>query len=124
MRVEINNTKLIPTRSGVARRERIGWPDMLETQTAAGVGGKAKVAAINGLSGWLDVTPTCLSRAGEPGAGAVALERWSFRAAPGVFELVIEGGAGEKGQLKYTSSWASTIETTVELTEKPAGAVR
>jgi hypothetical protein len=106
VRAEVRNTRLIPTRTALRQRERIGWPDLIECS-----GGEVKVVAANRFSDWLDQTPEAELR--EPGrlllTGGV----------PGrqsrVFEFTVEGAAGAKVTLRYTSAWAKTIEREVEL---------
>ncbi len=113
VRFEIINTKLIPTRSALARRERIGWPDLLE----CGAAGKTlpKVLAINKLANWHDATP-------EPRTGEGMREPSRLLVPEGVpgrraliFELIVEGPADAKCTVRYSSQWASTIESVLQL---------
>ena len=111
VRAEIRNTRLIPTRSSLRRRERIGWPDLLECDP--GPGG-ASVLAVNAYSNWLDQTPEPRFR--EPGRVLVG------DGVPGrearVFEFTVQGAEGQSVMLRYTSQWARTIQQSVELRAK------
>ncbi|MFN7020554.1 MAG: M14 family zinc carboxypeptidase, partial [Phycisphaerales bacterium] len=117
VRFEVVNSRLIPTRSALARRERIGWPDLLEAAPAGGVGG-TKVVAVNQLTDWLDLTPSPMPSAEREPHRVLVPEGVPGRGAR-VFELLVEGKPGDSLGLTYTSSWARTIRTSVELRESP-----
>ncbi|MCC6323049.1 MAG: peptidase M14 [Phycisphaerales bacterium] len=115
VRVEIVNSRLVPTRSMVARRERIGLPDLFES--SGGAGSAARVIAVNQLSDWNDLSPSALTGAESREPGRILVPEGVPGRGSRLFELIVEGGEGQSLNLRYTSSWARSIEQTVELRE-------
>jgi hypothetical protein len=109
IRAEVRNTRLIPTRSELRRRERIGWPDLMECQPMDA--SAISVVAANRLSDWLDRTPEAVLR--EP--GRLLVESGIPGRQTRVFEFVVQPGPETSVKLRYTSAWAKTIERDVEL---------
>lgn len=123
VRAEVTNTQAIPTRSALSARERIGWPDLLEA--GPGAGGAVKVAAVNQLANWLDLTPSPLTGGEDREPGRLLVASGVPGRGTRVFEFIVEGAEGAGLKLRYTSQWAKTIETTVELrAPNPPGSPR
>jgi len=114
LRVEIRNLKLMPTRSALRQRERIGQPDLIECVTnVAGAGGsEARIIAANRMNDWLDRTPVPIATL-EP--GRVLIDDGVPGRGARVVDFIIEGKAGDAITIRYTSAWAKTIERRVEL---------
>jgi hypothetical protein len=113
--VEIWNDKLIPTRSGIARNNRIGAPDILYCRPASEAfnrdGSSAAVVAAGSVPGWLDRQFDAVRH--EPG------RMQNDRGIPGnslrLFRFIVRGAGGEGVTLRYESPKAKTIETTIPL---------
>ena len=114
VRAEVRNTRLIPTCSELRRRERIGWPDLMECQPTDPAA--ASIVAANRRSDWLDRTPEAMLR--EP--GRLLVESGIPGRQTRVFEFVVQAAPGTGVKLRYTSAWAKPIERDVELPPRAA----
>jgi hypothetical protein len=109
---EVRNAKLIPTRTGQARNNRIGTNDLLVCELK----GAGRLVASGTVGGWFDrqmrenrFEPARIQvDAGIPG--------WGAR----IFRFVIEGTEGEEIVLRYSGEKVKTVEKLVVLkaTEK------
>ena len=113
--VEIWNDQLIPTRSGIARANRIGPADLLfcYPQNEAFNRDKASAAVLSAgtLGSWIDKQFDAVTH--EPG------RLQNDRGIPGnsyrLFRFIVKGSEGENVKLRYESEKAKTIETSIEL---------
>jgi Zinc carboxypeptidase len=109
--VEIRNSHLIPTRSGLASKEKIGRNDLFVCDPADG----ASVVAAGRLDSWLDRTmdeerhePGRLQiKDGVPSRGGV------------ICRFIVAGDEGDAVTLRYQAEKAMDIERSVRLEETP-----
>ena len=107
--VEVRNTHLMPTRSAIQQRDRIGRVDLWEM----GSEGAAKVVAAARVDGWYDFYAREVLHEpgrvqmieGVPGRGG-RIARW-----------FVEGPEGASLTMGYSSERARKIERTIELRE-------
>lgn len=109
IRIEIANAHIIPTRTGLRRRERIGWPDLAELK-----GGN--VVAANRLSSWHDLAPAPASHAASREPGRLLIDDGVPGRGSRVVEFIVQAAAGSSLTLEYQSDWARKLEHRVELT--------
>lgn len=115
--VEIKNDNLIPSRSGIARANRIGHADILTLRGSTEPAGQpsSKVVAAGALSNWNDKQPDL-----------VRFEPWRLQMAAGVpskgrriVRYYVKGSPGDEFVVRYEGQKIKTLETTVKLEEKP-----
>jgi hypothetical protein len=111
--LEVRNEKLIPTRSGAARVNRIGTNDIF-TCGSGGHGGPTVVAA-GTLNGWFDKQMDAVEH--EP--GRLQVDRGIGSRENRIFRFIVSGAEGDDVTLKYESQKARTIEKTVGLRATP-----
>jgi hypothetical protein len=103
--VEVANNKPMPTRSGIARRNDIGAPDVLTCEGGSVVAGGTVDGWVNPEFEPVRHEPARLVvNGGVPGRDAV------------IFRFLVEGDAGDTLTLRYAAEKAMDIETTVTLT--------
>jgi len=116
--VEIKNDRLMPSRSGIARNNRIGHADILtcSPRNQASGAGDPVVVASGVLANWADeqIEPVRF----EPGRVQMA------SGIPGkgrrLIRFYVKGGEGAELVLRYESEKARTIETAATLKETAA----
>lgn len=110
---EVRNTRLIPTRSALQQRERIGEPDLLEAD-GAGV----KVVAAAKMSSWFDPSPDGVRS--EP--GRLLFPEGVAGRSGRIVRLLVEADEGASITLRFTSQRAREASVKVALrgTEKAA----
>jgi len=104
---EVRNSRVIPSRSGLARREGVGANDLLLCEPAGG----GEVVASGSLDSWLDRRMDAVRHeparvqleGGVPSRGAV------------IHRFIITGNEGEDVTLRYEAEKARNIQTTVTL---------
>lgn len=112
---ELWNDKLIPTRSGVARNNRIGPADLLFCRPAGEPfnrdASSTSVITSGRVSSWLDRQFDAVAH--EPGRiqNHAGIPGKSYR----IFRFLVKGAAGDQYIIRYESRKAKTVETTVEL---------
>ncbi|MBL8764301.1 MAG: peptidase M14 [Phycisphaerae bacterium] len=109
--LEVRNDHLMPTRSGIARANKIGEPDLLTVSPGEGATATpVRVVAGGTVRDWF--TPQFSPVRDEP-------DRLQVETIPGrggrIFRFLIEGPEGLKVAVKYTSDKATDIGRTIEL---------
>jgi hypothetical protein len=113
--VELWNDKLIPSRSGIARNNRIGPADLLFCRPTNEAFNHDKsspaVIASGTLGSWLDKQIDAVEH--EPGRiqNNAGIPGKSYR----IFRFIVKGNSGDSFILRYESQKAKTIEATIEL---------
>jgi len=113
--LEIKNDKLIPSRSGIARGNRIGTVDLLTCR------GKSEAP---GAASKVVVTAGSVSRFDDKTIDPIQHEPWRVQLPGGIpgkgrrlFRFYVTGNEGDDVVFTYTSQKAKTVETTVKLKE-------
>lgn len=113
VRFEIANAGVIPTRTGLRRRERIGWPDLAEL-------GGATVIAANRLGSWHDLTPTPATDPASREPARLLIDDGVPGRGSRVLEFIVQGAAGGRVSLRYQSDWARLLSHELDLVAPPA----
>lgn len=108
LRVEIANSGAIPTRTGLRRRERIGWPDLAQLEGAT-------VIASHRLDGWNDLVAAAAAEPPRNEPGRVLVHDGVPGRGARVLEFIVQAGAGTQVKLRYTADWARALEQTITL---------
>ncbi|MGE3107385.1 MAG: M14 family metallopeptidase [Phycisphaerales bacterium] len=113
--IEIKNENLIPSRSGIARNNRIGHADIMTCRGAGEPEGQAssRVLAAGTLSDWNDKQP-----------GLVRFEPWRLQMHSGVpskgrviVRYYVKGNVGDEFVVRYQGQKIKTLDTSVKLAE-------
>jgi len=104
---EVRNERLIPTRSGLAARERIGRNDLFLCEPGEG----EHVVTSGLLDSWLDTTMDEVRH--EP--SRVQFERGVASRGGVIVRFLVTGDAGDEVTLRYVAQKARDVETTVTL---------
>jgi hypothetical protein len=113
VRFEIANAGVIPTRTGLRRRERIGWPDLAELDGAT-------VIAANRLGSWHDLTPTPATDPASREPARLLIDDGVPGRGSRVLEFIVQGAAGGRVSLRYQSDWARLLSHELDLVAPPA----
>jgi hypothetical protein len=112
---EVWNDKLIPSRSGIARNNRIGSADILfcrpSNEPFNHDASSPAVITSGTLSSWIDKQIDPVQH--EPGRvqNHQGINGRTYR----IFRFIVKGNAGDSFTIRYESQKAKTIETTVQL---------
>lgn len=104
---EVRNDRLLPTRSGLASREKIGRNDLFLCDPDNG----GQVVAAGILDSWIDTSMDEVRF--EP--GRVQIERGVPSRSAVILRFLVSGKPGDEVKLRYLSEKARNLETTVTL---------